>query len=56
MGDEPLLDFLGVVDLGIINHNREVIEERRGMRPLERLGVPRVTVKKTSLSGAGWPA
>jgi len=37
MGGEPLLDFLGVGNLGIIGDDGEVREERRRVRAIERL-------------------
>jgi len=37
MGGQPLLDFLGLVEFGVVDHDREEEEERRGVRAIECL-------------------
>jgi hypothetical protein len=37
MGRQPLLDFLGLVEFGVVDHDREEGEERHGGRAIEGL-------------------
>ena len=37
MGGQPLLDFLGFMQLGIVDDDRQVGKERGGVGPIERV-------------------
>jgi hypothetical protein len=37
MGREPVLDFCGFVDLGVVSDDREMGKEQRGVRPIKCL-------------------
>ena len=37
MSGEPLLDFLGLMQLGVIDDDRATREKRCGVRPIERV-------------------